>query len=320
VRTVLIPGTETRTSALGFGTSALVGGRTTREALRLLDTAFDAGVRHFDVARAYGTGDAESLVGRFAAGRRDQLTIASKFGIDPVTGTPMANLAKRMVRMGTRRSPILLRFLRRHSGKTVQRGAFTPEKARGSLETSLRELGTTYLDIYLLHECTAQDWQQPHLLRTLAELASEGRIRSYGTAAGYSETAAIFEGPDPHPPVAQFESDLLSPNEAGVQGKALAITHGCFRRTLSTVRQFLAGDRLAAEEWSKALDVDVTSGEEISGLLLCEALRSNPDGIVLFSSGEPRNIERNARLASESPYESAQLADFAGRVREALRR
>ena len=321
MRRVLIPGTKTSTSVLGFGTSALVGGRTTREALRLLETAFDSGIRHFDVARVYGTGDAESMLGRFAAGRRSELTIASKFGIDPMTGTAMANLAKRLVRIGTRRSPALLRFLRRHSGKAVQRGTFTPEKARSSLETSLRELGTAYLDIYLLHECTAQDWQQADLHQTLADLVSEERICCYGTATSLSETAAIFERPYPYPRVAQFESDLLSPDEsADVQGKALAVTHGCFRRTLSAVRQFLARDQLAATEWTRALDVDVTSAEEISGLLLCEALRSNPDGIVLFSSANPRNIERNARLASEPPYESAQLAEFARRVRDALRR
>ncbi len=51
--------------------------------LRLLETAFEHGIHHFDTAPLYGQGEAEGLLGRFARSRRDRLTITTKFGLLP---------------------------------------------------------------------------------------------------------------------------------------------------------------------------------------------------------------------------------------------
>ena len=48
---------------LGYGTSGLHGGLSKRPSLRLLEAAFDAGVRHFDTAPMYGLGDSEAIGG-----------------------------------------------------------------------------------------------------------------------------------------------------------------------------------------------------------------------------------------------------------------
>ena len=61
-RAIAVPGVGIKIPVLGFGCSSLTGtGR--KNADRLLGTAFDAGVRHFDVARYYGYGEAEKILG-----------------------------------------------------------------------------------------------------------------------------------------------------------------------------------------------------------------------------------------------------------------
>src|ERR1019366_5057325 len=54
-----------------------------RQALNAMAMAFERGISHFDLARAYGFGEAERVVGRFIADKRDKVTIATKFGILP---------------------------------------------------------------------------------------------------------------------------------------------------------------------------------------------------------------------------------------------
>jgi D-threo-aldose 1-dehydrogenase len=54
-------GLTVQPTVLGFGCAALMG-RGERHAQRLLETAFDAGIRHFDLAPLYGQGDAEKAL------------------------------------------------------------------------------------------------------------------------------------------------------------------------------------------------------------------------------------------------------------------
>jgi hypothetical protein len=71
-------------SRLGFGTSGIMGAAlTTGGRLKLLETAFEEGIRHFDTAPLYGQGEAESLLARFLGSKRDAITITTKFGLRP---------------------------------------------------------------------------------------------------------------------------------------------------------------------------------------------------------------------------------------------
>ena len=51
------------------------------QSLRTIAAALDGGITHFDLARLYGYGEAEALVGEALAGQRDRVVIASKFGL-----------------------------------------------------------------------------------------------------------------------------------------------------------------------------------------------------------------------------------------------
>jgi hypothetical protein len=320
LRAVQLPGGAPATSRLGFGCSALVGGRTPEEAQRLLDSALDAGITHFDVARVYGTGDAEAALGRFAARHRDEVTIATKFGIDPLPPSRGVDVAKRVVRFATRRSRRLLGAVRRHAPNTVKRGLFTGEQARASLEVSLRELGSDHVDLFLLHDCGAADWERGDVLEALDELRASGRIRAFGPATDPEEVRAISSRPGRAPDVVQFEADLLAGDVAGIAGSALPITHGGFRSVLEPVTRLLDRDRDAQARWSRTVGEDLSAPGAVAALLFAGALRANPGGIVLFSSGDAERIRRNAEIAREEPYEAAQLDEFGRLVRNQLGR
>src|SRR6516164_2614071 len=76
IRRVLLPGTGIETASLGSRISPKVG-------LDALARAHEAGVAWYDLAPAYGAGEAESIFSRFLAGRRERLSILTKVGLAP---------------------------------------------------------------------------------------------------------------------------------------------------------------------------------------------------------------------------------------------
>jgi aryl-alcohol dehydrogenase-like predicted oxidoreductase len=78
--------TNAETSRLGFGCVQLTAHLNRREALSVLEHAFSVGITHFDVARAYGFGRAEGILREFLWQKRHDVTLTTKFGIEPPLG------------------------------------------------------------------------------------------------------------------------------------------------------------------------------------------------------------------------------------------
>ena len=77
-------GDELSVSAIGFGAMALTpvyGEVDDTESLATLNRAIDLGVTFIDTANVYGGGDNEQLISKLLADRRDEVTLATKFGI-----------------------------------------------------------------------------------------------------------------------------------------------------------------------------------------------------------------------------------------------
>ena len=89
------------------------------DAARLLNHALDAGVTHLDTAALYGGGKNEMLLAQAVGHRRDSFFLASKCVLDLI------------------------------DGERVLDGR--PDVITGSLERSLKRLGTDYIDIYYMH-------------------------------------------------------------------------------------------------------------------------------------------------------------------------
>src|SRR5580704_15686599 len=133
MRSIAIPGIAIQIPVLGFGCSSLTA-LGEKKSLHLLGTAFDAGVRHFDVARYYGYGEAEGRLGSFVKSRRAEVTITTKFGIEPPRRTNALRFAMQAGRRLVHLVPAARGFLRRRAQGLVKSGAFTVNQAQASLE------------------------------------------------------------------------------------------------------------------------------------------------------------------------------------------
>jgi aryl-alcohol dehydrogenase-like predicted oxidoreductase len=170
-------------SAVGLGCNNF--GRTVGRADTdaVVGAALDAGVTLFDTADIYGDTKSEEYLGAALGSRRDEIVLATKFGL-PYEG---------------------------HVGGAA------PSAIRAALDASLRRLGTDRVDLYQLHR---PDPSTPisETLGALSELVTEGKIREFGcsnfdgpmleeAAAAVTEGAPTFASVQNHYNILRREAE-----------------------------------------------------------------------------------------------------------------
>ncbi len=308
---ITLPGTDLSSSVLGFGCASLMARIQLPESVRILESAFDAGVTHFDVARSYGYGEAEKAVGTFAANKRDKISITTKFGILPPRRSTSLDVAKAIARKVVAVFPGMRTMLRNKAASLVSAGRFNVQDAKNSIETSLRELNTDYIDILMLHECSVSDLQSEELLNFLQILVKKGSIRYFGTATTFESTQNILQSNRPaYTSIIQFPSDPLNQNIQKLPpANSAKLIHSPLGQGLQQIYKYVTSSPAIASEWSKALGADCSNINSISRLMLGYALESNPLGIVLFSSVKEQNIRANT-AAGDGGVTEEQLKNF----------
>ena len=142
-------------SRIGLGAMTMAGTYTSEgalddaESIRTIHRSFELGVTHIDTAEIYGPFLSEEIVGRAIAGRRDDVVIATKFGlVSHSNGGP----------------------------GTVDSSA---ENVKAAVEGSLRRLGTDHIDLYYQHRV---DPNTPieETAGAVAELIAEGKVLHFG--------------------------------------------------------------------------------------------------------------------------------------------
>jgi aryl-alcohol dehydrogenase-like predicted oxidoreductase len=150
-------------SAIGYGAMVLIGlyGEVDeKHGARVIRHALDRGVNLIDTADAYGSDGAnERLVGRAIRSRRDEVVVATKFGIVPA-GSPHAHRVS-----ASYRNEIWVDA--------------RPERVPEAAEESLARLGVDAIDLYYLH---FPDPGRPieETVGAMAALAKEGKVRHLG--------------------------------------------------------------------------------------------------------------------------------------------
>src|SRR6266567_1239066 len=149
-------------SRIGLGAMSMagyynIGAGSEAESIRTIHRALDLGVTHIDTAEIYGPFVNEELVGRALNGRRDDVVLATKFGLVS------------------------------HSGGGPGAIDSSPANIRTAVEGSLKRLETDHIDLYYQHRV---DPNTPieDTVGALAELVAEGKVLHVGLSKARPET------------------------------------------------------------------------------------------------------------------------------------
>jgi diketogulonate reductase-like aldo/keto reductase len=293
-RAAPIPGS----TALGFGCSQLMGGITRRDSIALLEVAFDVGIRHFDVAPSYGYGQAESVLGETFRLKRDRITIATKFGIQPPRSQSLLGIGRRLLIPVVGRIPAIKSRLSRIAGALKERARFSPHELSMSLEKSLRALRTDHIDVLLLHEAVVADLSD-ELFALLERSVREGKIVTFGIGSERTSVEQIYHLQRRFCPVLQFEWSVLS-RELPTHPGSVVITHRSLSESFGRLKAWLRDNPAVARVWTDELAMDVADSSVLSRLMISASLHANQGGIVLFSSRNTQNIKANAKLMANN--------------------
>ena len=148
-------------SRLGLGAMGMSHGYTgsgtdDEQSVRTIHRALELGVTLIDTAEVYGPYTNEELVGRALKGRRDQVVLATKFGLISHTG---------------------------RDGGTDS----SPANIRAAVEGSLKRLGTDHIDLYYQHRVDPGTAIE-ETVGALSELVADGKIRHIGLSEAGPET------------------------------------------------------------------------------------------------------------------------------------
>jgi len=286
---------------IGFGCAGLMRDPSARKRQSLLAEAFDQGIRHFDVARMYGLGAAEGELGRFARGRRDSMVIATKFGIEPASTSGRLARLQGPARRLLARYPALRGYVKRRSDAFHQPHRYDAATARASLQTSLRELQTDYVDVLLVHDPSPTDRVDlPGICAYLEEARQAGQIRAWGVA-GERDPCIQLKRSLPATAILQVREDILSRTQPLPGDLEPLITFGVLGEALGRISRHLKGCPERRSQWSEELGVDCSSSQALAALLLRDALDVNPRGVVLYSTTRPERLQGLDTIGSTTP-------------------
>lgn len=307
MRYVELPGTDLRVSVLGFGCAAVMGRVDRRTALDALEKAYACGINYFDVARSYGYGEAESVLGEFIQGRREDVIVATKVGLKPPpplkrgflrTALPMA---RKVMSLLPRQARNVLKRSAGQSGMTKAPGGhFEVEQVRRSLETSLESLSTDYVDILLLHSCEYEDIDES-LLSFLRSCVSNGTIKNYGVATDTTSCRDIISE-YPQFGVAQVTNNVYNNGISKIPEKRNVgiITHSSFGQNIDLIQKVtkhVKGNKSVKKRCNDCLSLDVRDPENVAKVLLSYAIHKNTGGVVLCGMFDKDHIHQNIRTA-----------------------
>ena len=143
--------------AMGMSQAYTGAGSDDAESIRTIHRALDLGVTLIDTAEVYGPYTNEELVGRAIADRRDEVVLATKFGLIS------------------------------HAGGGPGNADSSPANVRTAVEGSLRRLGTDHIDLYYQHRVDPGTPVE-ETIGAVAELVEQGKVRHIGLSEAWTDS------------------------------------------------------------------------------------------------------------------------------------
>jgi D-threo-aldose 1-dehydrogenase len=323
MRPIPLAGTNRQTTRLGFGCGSLMGATNRRDSLKLLDCAYESGIRHFDVAPMYGYGEAESCLGEFLQHHRGEVTVTTKFGIAPPKQSTFIRLGRSLAGPIVKQFPSLKQGLAHAANSAIQkpeRPAFTAAEANASLDRSLAALCTGHIHLWLLHEATAADLHDDGLLSFLETQVKKGVIGAFGIGSSADKIPALLASRPAYCRALQYEWSVLDSQIQDGPSAPFRIHHGAFTPNFRALHAALINNQPLCQCWSASTNTDLSNAESLAHLLLKAAILMNPNSIILFSSKKIAHIQANLLAATDDALElpARQLYDLVQTERDRL--
>jgi aryl-alcohol dehydrogenase-like predicted oxidoreductase len=267
--------------------SSTYGKSEDEESLETIHAALDLGIDFLDTAEIYGAGHNEKLLSRVLAERREEVVLATKFGIGFEGG--------RMIADGR------------------------PENARRAIDGSLERLGVDSVDLYYLHR-RDPDVPIEETVGAMAELARAGKVRHLGLS---EVSAATLRRAHQVHPITAVQSEyslwarepedgvLAACEELGVAFVAYSpLGRGFLTGRIQSVDDLAPTDwrrrspRFDEENFQQNLDLvrlveDLAAAKAVTPaqLALAWALHRGEHIVPIFGTRRKQNLESNARAA-----------------------
>ena len=300
---------------LGMGCASLGSRISPNRGQTALARAYDSGVRWFDVAPAYGAGEAEKILGHFLEGKRQQAFICTKVGLTPPARNGAVKLVYSLARPAAAMAKGLRKQFRKSRATRNVHVALSPKLIIASLDQSLAALRTDYVDVFALHDPAPEDTRRDDICDVLLRLQEQGKVRALSIAGSYSACRHGLTAPMPPFSFAQ----LADPPGAGGMVHKLATE---VNRPFDSVVHSVLGVGGACELLTNAINanpqlrnainaigIEGSASDMAAKTLLRRAFSLNPHSIVLMSMFSQKHLISNLE-AVEAPALSQELLNL----------
>lgn len=286
------------TNHIGFGCVSLTTLPFQQVALRLLETAFNEGITHFDTAPLYGNGYSERIVGKFLKTKKHKITVTTKFGLSPKGGKTIPvwlalplNFVQKKINNGG------IQTFSFSTPAMVNYREINMADVKQSFEKSIKNLQTDYIDFFLLHEALPT-FITEGAMQYIMTLKKNGDVGKIGIASSYVNLLNV----PPHQldlwDILQYENGLMYQSDGLVDvfTKQTHFYHSVLKAAKGTSSNIL-----------------IEKGN--AGLLLAKAIKNNPSGKALFGTSKIENLQQNIQALNNcSKMSIAEINNFIDRA------
>jgi aryl-alcohol dehydrogenase-like predicted oxidoreductase len=249
-------------SKISFGTAQLHHIYSSRVRQSLLGTAASIGITHFDTSPYYGYGLAEIDIGRFISSNRNKYTVATKIGIYP-TRDAVNQITQLWMRKISEKIGIF---------RSGFESSWCLQRAKKSVEESMKRLQTDYLDAVFFHEPDIRLIASDEFIYWLENEKRKGKILNWGVAGEYENIKPLMQNEHFSKIIQTRCSDNRNLNYELSLNKRQIIKYGCL------TGKALKGSRLSPSK------------------IIYDAIKANPGGSIIISSRDPMHINEFANL------------------------